>query len=210
MTEAIHFKGHQTLEAAEPECPQDAAPVGKLAQRDGGIALAVLSLWAAADTWHATTSLGFAALLAIANGLASGYVLALLGHEWGHFAEARWAGGIAPTRAVTSLFPIFALDMQRSSDRAFRAMSVGGNVGHWLVVVTLGAALPLDHPGSLALLAGAFAFALSASLTEFPIIGRAYRGASPAESFRGLTGEKLRRNRWLGAAGGLVLFLLGL
>jgi hypothetical protein len=28
------------------------------------------------------------------------------------------------------------------------------------------------------------------------------------ESFRGLTGEKIRRNQWLGAAAGVVLFVL--
>ncbi len=204
---AIANGANRKTEELEPERPADAAPVLKIGQRDGAIALAALSLFAAADAWYTTTGLGFAALLAALDGAVVGYVLAKLAHEWGHFAGARWGGGIAPTRAIDSLFPIFDLDITRSTDSAFRAMSVGGNLGHWLVVLILGIVIPLDTAGRLALLAGAVSFAVSASTTEFPIIQRAYAGASPAESFRGLTGEKLRRNRWIGAAAGLVLFL---
>ena len=100
--------------------------------------------------------------------------------------------------------------MQRSDASAFRAMSVGGNVGHWLVVAVLAAFVPLDTPGRIALLSGAIGFAFSASLTELPVIQRAYAGASPVESFRGLTRAKLKRNRWAGAGAGFLLFLLAL
>ena len=68
-------------------------------------------------------------------------------------------------------------------------------------------AIPLDSVRRIALVAGSFAFAVSASTTEFPIIRRAFAGASPAESFRGLTRDKLRKKRWIGAAAGLALFL---
>ncbi len=208
MSEATHAIGDEEKGELELERPADATPVRKLGQRDGAIALAALSLWAAADAWHATTGLQLAALLSVFDGVVVGIVLALMAHEWGHFAGARFSGGIAPTRPLTSFFPIFALDLQRSSDRAFRAMSLGGNLGHWLVVLLLGIFVPLDAAGRIALLAGAFGFAVAASWTELPIIRRAYSGASPAESFRGLTGRVLRRNRWIGAAAGLVLFLV--
>ena len=208
MSEARATDVDENRKEVEPDRPADATPVIKLGQRDGAIALAALSIWAAADAWHAATGLGLAALLSTLDGVVVGVVLALLAHEWGHFAGARWSGGIAPTRPITSFFPIFALDLQRSDDRAFRAMSVGGNVGHWLVVLILGIFIPLDTPGRVALLAGAFGFAVSASTTEFPILQRAYAGASAAESFKGLTGEKLRRDRWIGAAAGLALFLV--
>ena len=190
------------------DLPVDAAPVLRLGQRDGAIALAALSLWAAADAWHAATGLAFAALLATLDGAVVGYAVGRMAHEWGHFAGARWSGGIAPTRAIDSFFTIFTLDMERSDAGAFRAMSVGGNLGHWLVVLLLATFVPLETPGRAALLGGAFGFALSASLTEFPVIGRAYAGASPAESFRGLSRAKLKRNRWVGAGAGVLLFLL--
>ncbi len=201
MTDATYPDGET------PDPPADATPVIKLAQRDGAIVLAALSLWAAAEALHSTTGLGFSALLATLDGVVVGVVIGLMAHEWGHFAGARWGGGIAPTQSITSFFPIFALDMNRSDARAFRAMSVGGNVGHWLVVVLLAFALPLTTPGQIALLSGAFGFAISASATELPIIQRAYAGASPAASFKGVTGESLRRDRWIGAAAGVLLFV---
>jgi hypothetical protein len=194
--------------AEEPTPPADATPVAKLAQRDGGIALAALSLFAATDAWYSVTGLGFAALLSTAVGIVVGVALGTLAHEWGHFAGARWFGGIAPTRPFRSLFPIFDLDLQNSDPRAFRAMSVGGNVGHWAVVLLLALALPLDAAGRMALFAASFGFAVSASVTEFPIIQRAFSGASPVESFRGLTGDKIRRDRRIGAVAGLAVFAL--
>jgi hypothetical protein len=185
----------------------DAARVSRLALRDGAITLAALSLWAAADAWHATTGLSAAALLSVLDGLAVGGALGLLAHEWGHFAGARWGGGIAPTTKITQLFPIFLLDMQRSPERAFRAMSVGGNVAHWSLVAALFLWVPLDAPGRVALACGAFSFAFGASLTEVPVIRRSFAGASPVESFQGLTGAKLRRDRWIGIAAGALLFV---
>jgi hypothetical protein len=192
--------------AATYETPPDVTPAARLAQRDGAIALAALTLFAAADAWYIATDSGFAALLSLLDGLAVGGVVTFLAHEWGHFAGARFRGGIAPTTKITSFFPMFVFDMQRSDPAAFRAMSVAGNVSHWGVVLLLLALLPLDTPGQIALASGAFGFAVFGSTTEFPIIRRAYSGASPIESFAGFSGEKLRRNRWIGAGAALLLF----
>jgi hypothetical protein len=195
------------LEAERTETKSaDVTRVSRLALRDGAIALAALSLFAAADAWYAASGLKAAALLSVLDGLAVGYGLGLLAHEWGHFAGARWGGGIAPTTKLTQLFPIFLLDMQKSPDRAFKAMSVGGNIAHWSAVALFLLWLPLDAPGRIALGCGAFAFAFGASTTEFPVIRRSFAGATPVESFAGLTGAKLRRNRWIGYAAGAVLF----
>lgn len=196
-----------TAEGAQ-ELPADAAPVLRLAQRDAAIALAGLSLFAAADGWAVATELAFATGLSVLDGALVGVVLGTLGHEWGHFVAARHAGGVAPTRPLRSLFPMFDLDLERSDPHAFRAMSVGGNVAHWAVVVLLALLVGFGTPGRVALVAGAFGFAVSASVTEIPIIRRAYAGASPKESFRGLTRETLRRDRWIGAAAGLLVFLV--
>jgi len=194
------------LEAKAEARSGDVTPVSRLALRDGALALAALSLFAAADAWYAASGLSAAALLAVLDGLAVGYGLGLLAHEWGHFAGACWGGGIAPTTKVTQLFPIFLLDMQKSPDRAFKAMSVGGNVAHWSLALLFLTWLPLDAPGRVALACGAFAFAFGASTTELPVIRRSFAGASPVESFAGLTGAKLRRNRWIGYAAGALLF----
>lgn len=206
MSETTASEGAARDEAAER--PADATPVSKLARRDGGIALAALTLFAAADVWAASTGLFLAELLALANGVVAGIVLGTRAHEWGHFAGARAAGGIAPTRPWTTLFPIFDLDMQRSDPLAFRTMSVAGNAAHWGIVLLLALLLPTDTAGRAALVAAAFGFAVSASTTEIPIIWRAYTGSSPVESFRGLTGKTLERDQRIGIAAGVVLFLL--
>lgn len=188
--------------------PPDVTPIARLAQRDGAIALAMLTLFGAADAWYHATGLALAGAIAVLNGAIVGWRLGVLGHEWGHFAGARLNGGIAPTTKFTSFFPIFIFDMEKSDPKAFRGMGVGGNLGHWAVFLLLALLLPFDAAGRIALVCGAFAFAVSASTTEFPVVQRAYAGASPSESFAGLTGEKLKRNRWIGAAAGLALFAL--
>jgi len=205
MAEAADYTA-RAKELGEERTNVDVTPVSRLALRDGGIALAVLSLWAASDAWHTATGLGAASLLSVLDGLAAGYAINLLAHEWGHFAGARWGGGIAPTTRITRLFPIFVLDLQRSPVRAFQAMSVGGNLAHWAAVVLLFTWVPMDSPGRLALACGAFAFAFGASVTEFPVIRRSFAGASPVESFKGLSRASLRRDRWIGIAAGALLF----
>jgi hypothetical protein len=195
-------------QAEAQQAPADVTPVSRLALRDGALALAALSLWAGADAWYGATGLAFAGLVSVLDGFLAGAALGAIAHEWGHFAGARWAGGIAPTTRLTSLFPLFVFDMGRSDPAAFRAMSVGGNVAHWLAVLVLVLGIPLDAPGRVALVSAAFGFAVFASTTELPVIRRAYAGASPAESFAGLTGDKLRRNGWVGAGAALLLFLV--
>lgn len=196
----------RAAEAGAYEAPPDVTPVSKLAQRDGAIVLAALSLFAAADAWYIATDSSFAALVALLDGLVVGGVVTFAAHEWGHFAGARFGGGIAPTTSFTTFFPLFNFDMKRSDPGAFRAMSVAGNVAHWGVVVLFLLLLALDTPGQIALASSAFGFAVFASTTEFPIIQRAYSGASPIESFAGFSGEKLRRNRWVGVGAGLLMF----
>lgn len=199
------------MAAAEtlPDPPRaDSTPIGKLARRDAAIALAALSLFGAADAWYTSSGLFFAGLVSALNGAVVGAGLGLLIHEWGHLVGARAAGGIAPTRELRKLFPIFDFDMQRNGPGPFRAMSVGGNVAHWSWVALIALALPLDTPGRISLFSGALGLAVFATTTELPVIWKAYSGASPIESFAGLTGEKLRRNRGLGFAAGLAAFLL--
>ena len=194
--------------AGDIPLPVDATPVSRLALRDGAVVLAALSLWAGADAWHTVTGLAFAQLLAVLDGFLAGAALVGLAHEWGHFAGARWSGGIAPTTQMASFFPLFVFDMNRSDPSAFRAMGVGGNVAHWLAVGVLAVGVPLDTPARAALVSAAFGFAVFASTTEFPVLRLAYAGASPIESFAELSGEKLRRNSWVGAGAALLLFLM--
>ncbi len=197
-----------TGDTAAPAAAADGAPVWQLGLRDLALALAALSLWAAADAWYGATGLRLAALLSLLDGLLVGAALTFLAHEWGHFAGARLSGGIAPTRSLRSVFPLFEFDMERGSVAAFRGMGIGGNLAHWALVLGLALALPLETPGRVALVCGAFGFAVFASTTEIPVIRSSYAGASNAGSFAGLTPDALRRNGWIGAGAALGLLVL--
>jgi hypothetical protein len=88
----------------------------------------------------------------------------------------------------------------------FQAMSIGGNVGHFLVVLLFFLALPLETPGRVALVAGSVGSAVFASSIEFPVISKVRAGMPPAEALATIPRDFLRRN---GSAGALAaLFVL--
>ena len=67
-----------------------------LLARDTAIALAVLSIWAAADTWYLVSGLGFALAISVLDAIFVGYILGALFHEWGHYTGAKLSGASAP------------------------------------------------------------------------------------------------------------------
>ena len=67
-----------------------------LLARDAAIALASLSLWAAADTWYLVSGLGFALAVSVLDAIFVGYILGALFHEWGHYTGAKFSGASAP------------------------------------------------------------------------------------------------------------------
>ena len=67
------------------------------------VAMLVLSMWAAADTWQAVTGLALASLLSVLTAFLAGFVLGTLVHEWGHFLGARRAGASYTIPGDTSI-----------------------------------------------------------------------------------------------------------
>ena len=126
--------------SAEATPSGDRTRVSRLALRDGAIALAALSLWAAADAWYAATDLAAAALLSVLDGLAAGAGSAC-SRTSGDTSRARaGAAGSRRPRASPSSSRSSCSTCSSSPERAFQAMSVGGNVAHWSLVA---AAVPL-------------------------------------------------------------------
>jgi hypothetical protein len=197
-------------EAASSAPRKKPVKFGNVALRDLALVAAALSLWAAADAWYLLTGLEFANSLAIVDGILVGLALASLGHEWGHYAGARATDAKARLVRTDALSLLrFRYDMEANDSRQFNAMSIGGNVAHWSVVVLLFLALPMDSPGRIALIAGAFGFAIFATVTEAPVIARSARGMSPRESLGLLDRERLIKNGFVGAvAGGLAFAFL--
>lgn len=179
-----------------------------LAGRDVSLAAALLSLFAAADAWFLATGSGLAAGLAILDGLIVGAGVTSLAHEWGHYSGARWAGARVPRRSLTAFPQVFDFDYASCEPRHFMGLSVGGNVGHWLMVVLLAVLLPLQTTGQIALLSGSVGFAVFASTVEFPVIARARGGASAIESLSVIPKNFLKKNGAMGAAAALLTFLV--
>lgn len=193
-------------EAPAKEAPDEPSLPGLLL-RDGLTLAAALAIWGGAEAWATVSGFAIAKALSVVNGIAAGLLVAGVLHEWGHYAGAKFTGAIAPRirpQELTSLFR-FQFDLRKNSVPQFTALGVGGNISHWLAFLALLALLPLETGGERALVAGAFAFALGASVLEAPIIFRALRGAvRPPQAFDHLTKAVLRRHAVIGGIGGLV------
>lgn len=160
---------------------EDATAMWKPALRDTGIVLTLLSLFAAADAWYSITGTTFAATVSVLDGIFVGGLLTGLIHEWGHLAGARLSNARSPLGSATSL-PVFIFDMKNNSDEQFQSMSIGGNVAHWLTFLVLLLALPLNTPGTVALVCSSFGFATFASTLEVPVILGSRRGMKSVEA----------------------------
>lgn len=206
---AKETEGQGALRQEEPKAKAapDEASLAGLLLRDGLTLAVALAIWGGAEAWAAVSGLAIAKAMSVVNGIAAGLLVAAVLHEWGHYAGAKLAGAIAPRtrpKELSSLFR-FQFDLRNNSLRQFTALGIGGNIAHWLAFVALLALLPLETAGEAALVAGAFAFAVGASVLEAPIISRSLRGrVQPARAFDHLTKAALRRHAVIGGIAGLA------
>lgn len=77
-----------------PIAEKDQANLSLVILRDVAIVSALLSLFAAAETWAQVSGLALAALLSVIDGFLVGIATGALLHEWGHFAGARLGEGM--------------------------------------------------------------------------------------------------------------------
>ena len=175
-----------------------------LLARDAAIALAALSLWAAADTWYLVSGLGFALAVSVLDAIFVGYILGALFHEWGHYTGAKFSGASAPRVKPkgTSLFR-FNFDMATNTQRQFHWMSFGGWVFHWGLLLILVAVLPLDSIGRIALVSSVFGFILYATFIETGILRQTLGGSDPAETLGQLSVKTFQQAGVVGSVAGL-------
>lgn len=175
-----------------------------LLARDTAIALAALSLWAAADTWYLVSGLGFALAISVLDAIFVGYILGALFHEWGHYTGAKLSGASAPRVKPkgTSLFR-FNFDMAANTQRQFHWMSFGGWVFHWGLLLILVAALPFDSIGRIALVSSVFGFILYATFIETGILRQTLGGSDPAETLGQLSAKTFQQAGIVGSVAGL-------
>jgi len=187
---------------------QDQAKLSQVILRDVAILAALLSLFAAAETWATASGLGLASLLSVVDGLLVGVATAGLLHEWGHFAGARLAGGHAPLKPIGSFPTLFDFDYKNNDSRAFDWMSIGGNAADIAAVLVLFFALPVSTPGQAALVAGAFGFAVFAASVEFPVIRKARSGMTGIQALSTLPRDFFARYSRRGAIAAAIAFVI--
>ena len=175
----------------------------------GIAALALVTLFAAADAWVVTTGLFIADIISIVNAVVAGSFLATLFHEWGHFAGARIAKSYSPiVPKVTNQF-VFGFNFAKNSTSQFLSMSMGGPIGNWVLVFIVFTFVPMDNPGRVALLAIVFAKAISVCVFEIPVILRAMNGGDPqTELDAGLNDGSGDRGQVFGYLAGVILWLV--
>jgi hypothetical protein len=187
---------------------KDEAKLSLVLLRHVALLAGLLSIFAAAEAWSSVSGLAFASVLSTVDGLLVGAAVAALLHEWGHFLGARLAGGHSPLKPVDGFFPVFDFDYQNNDSRAFDWMSIGGNAGDIAVVLLFFFALPLVTPGTTALVAGAFGFAVFAAAIEFPVIQKSRAGMPATDALLTIPkGFTRRYTRW-GVAAALVAFAI--
>jgi hypothetical protein len=171
------------------------------------VAMLVLSMWAAADTWQAVTGLALASLLSVLTAFLAGFVLGTLVHEWGHFLGARRAGAIYTIPGKPGLF-VFNFDFARNSASQFLTMSYAGQLGGALAVLLLWLAVPTDTAGRAMLVAAAGGGAVFAAAIEWPVIRAVRAGGEPAAQLGKIDRAVLSSSALKGLVGTALFWLI--
>ncbi len=180
--------------------------LGGMLIRDGAIVVGLLALWGGAETWAASTGLGLALVTAVGASLVAGWLIAGLLHEWGHYTGAKFARAAAPRVKLPGLsFFRFNFDLEKNSVGQFAAMGIGGNLAHWGAVAAALILVPMTTLAQTTFVSATVAFAVFASVIEWPIIARTASGrVRPAEAFAHLDQAFFRRHYVIGGVGGLL------
>ena len=175
----------------------------------GGLVLLLLSMFAAADSWHLLTGWALASVLACITGALSGFSFTTVLHEWFHWLGARVSGGSYTIPAKPGLF-VFDWQFDRNTVGQFNMMSVGGNLGGLLALVLLAVSVSADSGGRIALLAGAVASVAFAAIIEWPVLWRTRTSGNPLQELSRVDPGVLKRAA-IGAvlAGAVCAWLLG-
>jgi hypothetical protein len=155
---------------------KDRANMKKIGGWHAAAVIAALTLFGAAHTWAQFSDWLLAGIVSLAAAFLAGTVLSSIAHEWGHFTGARLSGAVSPVLSKpVRLFFMFRFDMEANSVNQALAMSWGGLIGSWSLVLLLLVLVPLDSWASALLLATVVGRAVNASAFEVPVIIRTGR-----------------------------------
>lgn len=181
--------------------------LGKQAAIHLAVWLLSFSMFAATDSWAVLTGLPLAGFINILTGIVAGFVTVNLLHEWSHFLGAKLASGQYTITSKPGLF-IFDWQFEKNSLSQFYTMSIAGNLGGALAVISLLMAITTDNPGRAALIAGAFAgFALGA-IIELPVLMRTRKSGEPLLELSKLSPSVLGRAALGSVFAGIICWFL--
>ena len=174
--------------------------------RDAAVVFAALALWGGADAWATTSGLAVALVTSVGSALIAGWIIASLMHEWGHYLGAKLSGSKAPRiKSPGLLFFRYNFDLVNNSLGQFTSMSVAGSLAHWGVFAAALLLLPMATLAQTAFISSTFAFAIFASIVEWPIIARtSLRKIQPIQAFAHIDGTFLLRHQVYGGVAGLA------
>lgn len=175
----------------------------------GFAALALFSVWAAMDTWYLVTELNLALVLSVITALVAGAWLSSLIHEWGHFTGARLSKSYSPiVPEVRGVF-MFGFNHSKNNRNQFIAMSLGGPIANWSLVIAIFLLLPMDTIGRATLLGMTFAKAVSVCVFELPIIAKVMNGGDGEAAIEAqLANGSQDRGAVLGYLSGALVWLV--
>ncbi len=143
-----------------------------------GGAIALFTLWAAADAWYTVTNIGLGNWLSIALAIVAGVAIATVIHEWFHLLGAKVGGASYKIPEKLGLF-IYDYDYSANNLSQFTTMSIAGQLGSWLSVIGLYLLIPGDNAGRDMLVSAAVGAAVYAGIIEFPPLRRAQASGDP-------------------------------
>lgn len=150
--------------------------------------LGAVILFAVAESWLFISGLFVAGVFATLAAILSGFALAQLLHEWGHYAGARMAGADAPLKSEPALLA-YDFDFKKNDNRQFLWMSYGGTIGNFLTIFLVWMLIPMDAPHRIALLATAIGMAGFVAYVEWPVINKVRNGEEPMVALAAVFGE---------------------
>ena len=172
--------------------------------KDLGVVFAAISIWAAAETWYQSSGLFIAQIISIGDALLVGVLIAILAHEWGHYAGAKFSKAVAPRVSAKGLsFFRFEFDYDKNDNDQFHQMTYGAHIAHWSAFLIFFIALPMDSLGAISLVGAIFGFIVFASIIEYNIVKDTWTGMAPSERLAQLGPEDFKFSGAAGTIAGL-------
>jgi len=211
MTDTSQPTATDTILTSTPKKLTDGQRLLLAIRNHGLVLLAAVTLWAAADAWVLQSDLALASVLAFFNAFVAMTIAATIFHEWGHFIGARLARSYSPMVPDPRGKFIFGFNFEKNTKNQFLAMSIGGSVANWLLVLLVLTFIPLDSAGRIMLLAVAVARGVSVLIFEVPIMLGVMNGGEPeAELNKAETNGSGDRGQAIGYGIGALLWLVAL